>query len=170
MLEKAKLAEAGGADILICMSNTMHKVLSRISDVISIPFIHIATPTVNAIKLQQLNTVGLIGTMPIMAEDYMRKAYEDSGIDIIVPSHYQQKKIDQIIFEELVKNVVTPESKQIYIDICNDLVTKGAQGIILGCTEIFLLLQQKDLESIPLFNTTELHVDAAVQAALFQSD
>lgn len=166
LLEKARLAEAGGADILICMSNTMHKVLSRISDVISIPFIHIATPTAAAIKQKELNTVALLGTLPVMAEDYMREKYEEAGINIVVPTAMQQSQIDNIIFDELVKNLVTPQSKQIYIEICHDLVSRGAQGIILGCTEIFLLIQPADFDNLPLFNTTELHVDAVVEAAL----
>lgn len=166
LLEKARLAEAGGADILICMSNTMHKVLSRISDIISIPFIHIATPTAAAIKQKELHTVALLGTLPVMAEDYMREKYEDAGIKIVVPTEMQQRQIDSIIFDELVKNVVTPQSKQIYIEICHDLVSRGAQGIILGCTEIFLLIQPADFNNLPLFNTTELHVNAVVEAAL----
>lgn len=166
LLEKARLAEAGGADILICMSNTMHKVLSRISDVISIPFIHIATPTTAAIKQKELNTVALLGTLPVMAEDYMREKYEEAGINIVVPTAMQQSQIDNIIFDELVKNLVTPQSKQIYIEICHDLVSRGAQGIILGCTEIFLLIQPADFDNLPLFNTTELHVNAVVEAAL----
>lgn len=166
LLEKARLAEAGGADILICMSNTMHKVLSRISSVINIPFIHIATPTAAAIKQKELNTVALLGTLPVMAEDYMREKYEDAGIDIVVPTEIQQNQIDNIIFDELVKNLVTPKSKQIYIEICHDLVSRGAQGIILGCTEIFLLIQPADFDNLPLFNTTELHVNAVVEAAL----
>ena len=127
LLEKAELAQAGGADILICMSNTMHKVLSRISDVISIPFIHIATPTAAAIKQQQLQTVALLGTLPVMAENYMREKYEEAGINIIVPTNNQQIQIDKIIFDELVKNIVRPQSKQFYIDICHDLVSKGAK-------------------------------------------
>lgn len=169
LLEKAKLAQAGGADILICMSNTMHKVLSRISDVISIPFIHIATPTAAAIKQQQLQTVALLGTLPVMAENYMREKYEEVGINIIVPTNNQQIQIDKIIFDELVKNIVTPQSKQFYINICQDLVSRGAQGIILGCTEIFLLIKPEDFENLPLFNTTELHVDAVVNLALGKS-
>ncbi|MFK8031927.1 MAG: aspartate/glutamate racemase family protein [Gammaproteobacteria bacterium] len=166
LLEKARLAESGGADILICMSNTMHKVLARIDDVISIPFIHIATPTAVAVNKLKLNKVALLGTLPVMAESYMREQYEQAGIEIVVPSPAQQTQVDQIIFNELVKNIVTPASKQTYIDICNDLVEKGAQGVILGCTEIFLLIQPEDFEELPLFNTTELHVNAVVAAAL----
>jgi len=166
LLEKAKLAEKGGADILICMSNTMHKVLSDIQDCIDIPFLHIATPTALAITEQGLTRVALLGTAPIMAETYMRVEYERAGIEILLPSPTQQKDVDRIIFDELVKNRITPESKQRYIEICLDLKKKGAQGVILGCTEIFLLIQPTDFEDFPLFNTTELHVRAAVELAL----
>lgn len=166
LLEKAKLAEKGGADLLICMSNTMHKVLSGVQDCIDIPFLHIATPTAIAIKEQSLDKVALLGTAPIMAETYMRTEYEKAGIEIIVPTHAQQKDVDRIIFDELVKNIVTAESKQRYIDICLALKDRGAQGVILGCTEIFLLIQPADFVDLPLFNTTELHVKAIVELAL----
>lgn len=166
LLEKAKQAQAGGADVLICMSNTMHKVLASIDDAISIPFIHIAHPTAQAITQQHLSKIALLGTLPVMSQDYMKNEYENAGINILVPSAAQQIIVDKIIFDELVKNVIRPESKQIYIDICHDLIKRGAQGIILGCTEIFLLIQAEDLPHIPLFNTTQLHVNAAVKKAL----
>ncbi|MGB3725323.1 MAG: amino acid racemase [Glaciecola sp.] len=166
LLAKAKQAEAGGADILLCMSNTMHKVLSDVSDHISIDFLHIAMPTAAAIKAQGLRKVALLGTKPVMAETYMRQQYEQQGIEILVPNNNEQDKIDQIIFDELVKNIITPASKQAYIDICQGLAAQGAQGIILGCTEIFLLIKQEDFADLPLFNTTELHVQAAIEMAL----
>ncbi len=166
LLQKAKLAEKGGADILICMSNTMHKVLENIEQHISIPFIHIATPTAAAINQQGLQKVALLGTKPVMAESYMRKKYEAEGIEILVPKEADQKQIDRIIFDELVKNIVSNDSKKIYIDICQKLFREGAQGVILGCTEIFLLIKPEDFDDLPLFNTTELHVNAAVDEAL----
>ena len=168
LLTKAKQAEAGGADILICMSNTMHKVLANIDEQINIPFLHIASPTAAAIKQQGLSKVALLGTKPVMAERYMAEQYERVGIDIMVPSPAQQDLVDTIIFDELVKNIVTCESKQAYIDICLDLKSQGAQGIILGCTEIFLLIQASDFDDLPLFNTTQLHVEAVVSMATTQ--
>lgn len=167
LLEKALQAERGGADILICMSNTMHKVLNNIQAHIAIPFLHIATPTANAIKQAGLKKVALLGTKPVMAETYMREQYEQARIDIIVPNEQQQVEIDTIIFDELVKNIINPSSKQKYIDICHELVQQGAEGVILGCTEIFLLIRERDFDQqLPLFNTTELHVDAVVDLAL----
>ena len=166
LLAKAVQAQRGGADLLICMSNTMHKVLSRIDHHVSIPFLHIATPTSEAILKQGLSKVALLGTKPIMAESYMRAEYEKAGIQIVVPNEQEQVIVDQIIFDELVKNVVTESSKQAYIDICHRLVSEGAQGVILGCTEIFLLIKPEDFDNLPLFNTTELHVEATVKMAL----
>jgi len=166
LLQKAIQAEKGGADILICMSNTMHKVLNNIQSQISIPFLHIATPTAQAIQKAGLKKVALLGTKPVMAESYMREQYEEAGIEIIVPSPQDQIQIDKIIFDELVKNIVKPSSKQVYIDICCKLAQQGAEGIILGCTEIFLLIQDDDFDNLPLFNTTELHVNALVELAL----
>lgn len=166
LLEKAKIAKKGGADVLICMSNTMHKVLSTIEQDVGIKFIHIATPTANEIKRQGLTKVALLGTKPVMAEQYMREQYENLGIEIVVPNNSQQDIVDKIIFDELVKNDIKQSSKQIYIDICQDLATQGAQGVILGCTEIFLLIQDEDFDNLTLFNTTQLHVNAVVEAAL----
>ena len=101
-----------------------------------------------------------------MAESYMREQYENAGIDILVPTSEQQQQVDKIIFDELVLNVVNESSKRIYIEICESLVEQGAQGVILGCTEIFLLIQPEDFTDLPLFNTTELHVNAIVEMAL----
>lgn len=165
LLEKARLAEQGGADVLICMSNTMHKVLGAVQQHITIPFIHIATPTARAINKQGLKKVILLGTKPVMEESYMRAEYEKAGIEVIVPNEEQQQLIDTIIFDELVKNKITQSSKRVYMDICNELIAQGGEGIILGCTEIFLLINQHDFD-VHVFNTTQLHVDAVVAFAL----
>ncbi|WP_371196341.1 aspartate/glutamate racemase family protein [Glaciecola sp. SC05] len=163
---KAKLAEAGGADILVCVSNTMHKVLDRLPQILSIPFIHITTPTAEAIKAAGLNKVALLGTKPVMQADYIKAEYAKYGIEIVVPSEVQQKEVDRIIFDELVKGKILDDSRQYYINTSLALAAEqGAQAIILGCTEIFLLIGQADLPSLPVFNTTELHVDAAVKLA-----
>lgn len=166
LIEKAKAAEKGGADILICMSNTMHKVLNRIEQHLTIPFLHIARPTAEAINASGLHKIALLGTKPIMSENYMREQYEAFGIEIVVPDEQEQQDIDAIIFNELVKDVISISSKQRYIQICNRLQAHGAQGVILGCTEIFLLIEESDFVDLPLFNTTQLHVKAVVEAAL----
>jgi len=163
---KAKLLEAGGADLVICVSNTMHKVLDRLPGLLSVPFIHITEATAQAIVAQGLNKVALLGTKPVMEADYIKQAYAAYGIEIIVPEQSQQLEIDRIIFDELVKGKILSESKEYYVQVSEILGLQGAQGVILGCTEIFLLMTQADLPHMSVFNTTELHCEAAVKLAL----
>ena len=167
-LEKKAIGiQKGGADLLICVSNTMHRVLDNIEKIIDIPFIHISDPTGKAIVQSGLSKAGLIGTKPVMEASYISDRFRGNfGIEIITPDKNEQVIIDQIIFDELVKGKIMESSKQKYIEVCNKLKDKGAQGVILGCTEIFLLIQQADIPEMPLFNTTELHVKAAVEMAL----
>ena len=164
---KAKGAELAGADMLICVSNTMHCVLDNIDSVVSIPFIHISDPTGQAIKNAGLTKVGILGTKPVMQASYIKDRFEKKfGIEVISPNESEQISVDNIIFDELVKGKISKESKQASVNVCENLLLKGAQGIILGCTEIFLLLKPEDLPQAPLFNTTELHAKAAVDLAL----
>ena len=167
LTQKAVGAERGGADLLICVSNTMHRVLDDISNQVNIPFIHIVDPTGQAIVDAGLSTVGLLGTKSVMEASYIRDRYQSNyDIEIVTPDEESQILVDKIIFDELVKGNIIEASRQHYIRICQDLKNQGAQGIILGCTEIFLLLRPSDIPEIPLFNTTELHVKAAVDVAL----
>ena len=164
---KAKGAELGGADLLLCVSNTMHCVLDRIDKVVNIPFIHISDPTGKAIQAAGLNKIGILGTKPVMEASYIKDRFKEHfGIEVFAPSEENQVTVDQIIFDELVRGRILPASKRAYVDICEGLIAQGAQGIILGCTEIFLLLKPEDLTQVPLFNTTELHARAAVEFAL----
>lgn len=164
---KAKGAQLGGADMLLCVSNTMHCVLDNIENVVDIPFIHISDPTGQAIADAGLNKVGILGTKPVMEANYIKDRFAQKfGIEVIAPNEADQVAVDKIIFDELVRRKITAESKQAYISVCEDLILSGAEGIILGCTEIFLLLQPQDLPQVPLFNTTELHAKAAVDMAL----
>ena len=159
---------AGGADVILCVSNTLHKPLETIMEAREVPFIHIADPTGKKIKGRGLTRTILLGTMPVMQLSYLKKRYEDLfGLEIIVPSLDEQKEIDRIIFDELVKFEIKECSRQKYIKIVDRLVREQcAEGVILGCTEIFLLLRQKDLPSLPMFNTTKLHCRAAVDFVL----
>ncbi|NET10371.1 MAG: amino acid racemase [Symploca sp. SIO2B6] len=167
LTKKAIGAQKGGADLLLCVSNTMHRVLDDISDIIDIPFIHISDPTGQAIVNAGLSKVGLIGTKSVMEACFISDRYKEKyEIDIVTPSEEHQILVDQIIFDELVKGKIIEASIKKYVEVCRDLENKGAQGIILGCTEIFLLLKQSDIPEIPMFNTTELHVKAAVDMAL----
>lgn len=165
--QKAIGAQNGGADILICASNTMHKVMDNISNIIDIPFIHIVDPTGEAIVKKGLSKVGLIGTKPVMEASYISDRFRDNfNVEIVTPNEKDQTLIDQIIFDELVKGKIEDSSRQVYIEACRRLRDRGAQGIILGCTEIFLLIGQSDMPDLPVFNTAELHVRAAVDIAL----
>lgn len=166
LTKKAIHTQMGGADLLLCVSNTMHKVLDEIANSIDIPFLHIVDPTGEAIVNANLSKVALLGTKATMEADFLKKRYENKfALEIITPTKEEQMVLDNIIFDELVKGKILETSRQKYIEVCQNLKEKGAQGVILGCTEIFLLLRQSDLPKIPMFNTTELHVKAAVQMA-----
>jgi len=159
----AKKVEDAGADVLVICTNTMHKLVPAIESHISIPILHIGDAAANAIKKQGLTTVGLLGTRFTMEEDfYTARLKEMHGIDVIIPTQEDRTHIDRIIFEELVKGVFTEESRQIYVRIIHELQRQGAQGVILGCTEIPLLIKQAD-SPIPVFDTTQLHVEYTIQ-------
>lgn len=159
---------AGGADILLCVSNTLHKPLEEIMAVRKTPFIHISDPTGEAIKKSGVSRVLLLGTRPVMQMAYIRDRYEKKfGLEILVPVEAEQLEIDRIIFEELVKSEIRNSSRQKYLKIIDRLSSKeGAEGVILGCTEIFLLIRQEDRPNLPMFNTAQLHCNAAVNYAL----
>jgi aspartate racemase len=171
LARKAQAAERAGADLLICVSNTMHCVADRFTANLNIPFIHIADPTGRAIQAAGLTRVGLIGTKPVMSASYLRGYYEKKfGLDIVVPSAEDQEKVDQIIFNELVRRELRADSKEFYLSVFDRLLNSGAQGVILGCTEIFLLVTQRDKPGFRMFDTTALHVGAVVEKALENSN
>lgn len=161
--EAARALEKGGADCLIICTNTMHKVADQIQKAISIPLLHIADMTVEVLKEAGLKKIGLLGTSYTMEQDFYKKRIEAHNIQVIVPDADDRIQINRIIFEELCHGRIYPESKQIYLSVINHLKNKGVEGIILGCTEIGLLLNQKDTD-VPLFDTTRIH---AQKAALF---
>ncbi len=159
---------AGGADAILCVSNTLHKPLATIMAKRNTPQIHIADPTGRAIQDAGLTRVALLGTKPTMSLPYLRDYYKTQfGLGIVTPSPEEQTEIDRIIFDELVKSEIRDISRQTYLNITDRLVREqGAEGVILGCTEIFLLIGQHDRPHLPMFNTTELHCAAAVDFAL----
>lgn len=165
MINAAKTLEAGGADIIIICTNTMHKMASDVQAAISIPLLHIADVTGNEIKKAALKKVGLLGTMFTMEHSFYKEALLQQEIETIIPDKEDREAVHQIIFEELCKGIILPESKDIYLRIIDKLQAQGAEGIILGCTEIPLLIKQED-SSIPLFDTTFLHAKAAVSYVL----
>ncbi len=164
--EKAQLLERAGADCLIICANTLHKLYNEIQSVVDIPIIHIADAVGSTIHKKGLHKVGLLGTRPTMEEDFYKKRLKDKfDIDTIVPDEDSRNFIQKVIYKELAKGNFLEESKKRYIEICNNLIANGAEGIILGCTEIPLLISQNDF-SIPVFNTTFIHASAAVDFAL----
>jgi aspartate racemase len=158
----------GEADVVLCVSNTLHKPLENLMNEVAIPLIHIADPTGRAMTDAGLKRVALFGTRPVMQMSYLKNRYRDRfGIEAITPTDAEQEDIDRIIFEELVKGVLTKQSKARYIEIAKRMRREDlAEGLILGCTEIFLLIDQSDMPDFLMFNTAKLHCDAALDFAL----
>lgn len=165
MINAAKTLEAGGADVVLICTNTMHKMAKEVQASLSIPLLHIAEVTGNKAKEAGLKKVGLLGTMFTMEHVFYKETLLDQGIETIVPEKEDRESVHHIIFDELCKGIILPESKKTYIRIIEKLIDQGAEGVILGCTEIPLLIKQED-SSIPLFDTTFLHAKAAVSFAL----
>ena len=168
MTEKIDRLIAADVDLLLCASNTLHMPLSKIMADRDTPWIHIADPTGRAIRDAGLKRVLLLGTRSVMQLDYLKDYYGDHfGLDIVVPNDSEQDEIDGIIFRELVKDRVVPESKQRALEIADRMVRDvGAECLVMGCTEICLLLEQGDRPDMPMFDTTRLHCEAAVEMAL----
>lgn len=162
--QSLKLQQAG-ADFLVIGTNTMHMSVPIIRQYIRIPILHIADATAEAIMQQGYRTTGLLGTRFTMQMDYYRTHLEDNGIDVLVPDNDSCQRINDVIFNELCHGQIQAQSRQDYLDIINDLSNKGAECIIAGCTEITLLIKQTDTH-IPLFDTTAIHAQAAVDYAL----
>jgi aspartate racemase len=167
LADRAIALEKGGADLLICVSNTLHKTAPVFMAHVSVPFLHIVDPTARAIQRQDLKKVGLLGTKPVMSGTHISSRYEGLfGIETIVPDDQGQELVDRIIFDELCAGVFTEASKARYLAVMADLERRGAEGVILGCTEIPLLVKQEDRPDLPMFDTTGLHVEEAVDFAL----
>jgi len=167
LTEKAQNLERGGADLLLCVSNTLHRVADRYASAVNIPFLHIVDPTAEAIRAEGLQRVALLGTKPVMSFDFLKRRYVDRfGIDILVPPEEEQDQLDRIIFDELCRGIFTEDAKEFYLNSVDALRAREAEGVILGCTEIPLLIAQSDRPDFPMFNTLALHVEAAVQFAL----
>ncbi|MEK7990393.1 MAG: aspartate/glutamate racemase family protein [Thiotrichaceae bacterium] len=169
ILDAAKILEnTNSVDIILICSNTAHSIAGAITKHCQTKLLHIADATATEIKRQKLKKIALLGTKPTMEKDfYISKLVNEYGLEVIVPELQDRNFIHHIIETELVQSQsqINPVSKQKYINIINDLIQKGAEGVILGCTEIGLLIQQQDV-SIPVFDTTELHAQAAVDFAL----
>lgn len=167
LLAQASLSvQAGGADFLLICTNTMHKVAPQIEASLTIPILHIADATALELKSNGIARVGLLGTRFTMEQDFYKgRLSEQHGIEVLVPDENDRSTVHDIIYNELCLGEVKPESKAAYVEIINTLHAQGAQAVILGCTEIALLVQQHDTH-VPLYDTTEIHAMAAVNYAL----
>ena len=166
LIEAARSVENSGADFVVLCTNTMHKVADDIQAHINIPFLHIADATARQIKNSGINKVGLLGTRFTMEEDFYRsRLTQKYGLDVIIPNAEERGIVHRVIYDELVVGEIRQDSKERYLDIIQRLVEGGAEGIILGCTEIGLLVHDGDCR-VPLFDTTKIHAMAAVEYAL----
>ena len=157
--------EAGGADLLLLCTNTMHKVADAVERSVSIPLLHIGDVTAAAVRARGLSRVGLLATAYTMEQPFLRERLAGHGLTVLVPEADDRALVHRVIYEELCLGIVSDESRQAYREVIGRLVAAGAEGIILGCTEIELLVDQSD-SAVPVFPTTRLHVAAAVTAAL----
>ena len=157
--------QKGGADFIIICTNTMHKVVEKIKENINIPVLHIADTTAKEIKRKGIQTIGLLGTKYTMEQDFYKSRIEENNIKVIVPVEKNREKLNEIIYTELCLGKITSQSREYYKRVIEELVQKGAQGIILGCTEIGLLIKQEDV-LVPIFDTTFIHAMEAVNVAL----
>ncbi len=165
----AQTLESGGADFLVLCTNTLHKVAAMIESAVRIPLLHIADPSAEAIKAAGFSTVGLLGTRFTMEEAFYRdRLHKTHGLRVIVPDREDREIVHRVIFEELCRGHLAASSRQQYREIIGKLVDQGAEAVILGCTEISLLVEASDA-SVPLFDTTRLHALAAAEWALAPS-
>jgi aspartate racemase len=166
LADAGRAVERAGADFLVLCTNTMHKVAPQIEAAVRIPLLHIADATASRVKAAGLGCVGLLGTRFTMEEDFYRGRLEqDHGLSVLVPGESQREMIHRVIYEELCRGQVRDDSRQEYRRVVSDLVRQGAEGVILGCTEIGLLLGPSDA-SVPLFDTARIHAEAAARHCL----
>ncbi len=164
--EAAKSIQAGGADFLLICTNTMHKVLPQIEQYIDIPVLHIADATANKLLDDGITKVGLLGTAFTMEQDFYKRRISDKfGIEVIVPEHRDREVIHRVIYDELCQGQILSESREKYISIIDNLRRQGAEAVILGCTEIALLVEQQHTQ-VKLYDTTKIHAEQAVKLAL----
>lgn len=162
----AAVLEGGGADFLVLCTNTMHRVATAIEARVGIPLLHIADPTARAIRATGLSKVGLLGTRFTMEQDFYRGRLADEfGLEVEVPAAASRERVHRVIYEELCRGVVSDPSREVFRRVVSELVERGAQGVILGCTEIGLLLRAGDVP-VPLFDTAVLHAEAAAALAV----
>ncbi|HWE13054.1 MAG TPA: aspartate/glutamate racemase family protein [Solirubrobacteraceae bacterium] len=166
LADEARLLSAAGAELLVLCTNTMHKVADAITSNLDIPLIHIADATAEAVQAAGLTCVGLLATAYTMEQDfYVGRLRERHGLGVVVPGERDRRLVHAIIYDELCRGVIKESSREAYRDVIGELVERGAEGILLGCTEIDLLIGPDDAE-VPVFDTTRLHAERAVELAL----
>lgn len=163
--QAAKNLEIAGADFIVICTNTMHKVAPQIQSRINIPIIHIAEETANELKQQHITKVALLGTKYTMTQDFYKEKLESAGIEVLVPDESSIEFVNDVIFNELCLGIISETSKEKFRNIIENLSKQGAQGVILGCTEIGMLISQKDT-NLPVFDTTLIHAAKAARLAL----
>ena len=164
LADAAKGLEAAGAELLLICTNTMHKVADQVQAAVGIPLLHLVDVTAAAVTAVGLTTVGLLGTAFTMEQQFYRDRLARHGLTVLIPPDDDRAVVHRIIYDELCVGVVKEQSREVYRDVIARLVASGAQGVILGCTEIELLISAGD-SSVPIFATPRLHVEAAVAAA-----
>lgn len=165
LTEAALGLEQAGADFIVICTNTMHKIAPQIQDNIRIPILHIAKATAENLLEHKISKVALLGTKYTMKQDFYKDKLIASGITVVIPDEKDVELVNRIIYEELCLGMILPESKQEYLRIISQLGDKGAQGVILGCTEIGLLIHQEDCV-LPVFDTTQIHARKAAMYAI----
>ncbi|MGD2148236.1 MAG: aspartate/glutamate racemase family protein [Anaerolineae bacterium] len=163
--EAARSLESAGAEAILIATNTMHIVFDQVAASIDVPMLSLLDAVGEAIQERGMETVGLLGTMFTMEQPFYREALADMGITVIVPGADDRKRVNDVIYQELVAGEIHDESRRAYIGIIQRLARRGAEGVILGCTEIPLLVTEQDA-GIPLFDTTAIHAEAALQYAV----
>ena len=162
----ARGLEAGGADFVLVATNTMHRVAPAIESAVSIPLVHIVDVTAEAAREAGLDTLGVLGTRPVMEAGFYRDRFAEHDVEVVVPDAAGRELVDSVIFEELTHGVFTDASRDDYREVMDELVDAGAEGIVLGCTEIGDLVSRDDYDRVPLLDTTDLHVERAVEFQL----
>ena len=165
LAEAAQNLERAGADLLVICTNTMHKVAPQIQERIHIPLVHIAEATADALHRKGITRVALLGTKYTMTQDFYKDKLIASGIDVLIPEEDDIAFVNHVIYDELCLGVISGDSRRGYLTVIDKLAAKGAQGVILGCTEIGLLIRQSDT-ALPVFDTTRIHAQRAAALAL----
>jgi len=166
MINAAIYLQKGGADFVVICTNTMHRMADEVEAAIGIPLLHIADATAREVKKEGVQRVGLLGTRFTMEEDFYRgRLQEMHGLQVIVPQVEDRRMVDRVIYDELVMGEINDGSRLKYLEVIRGLRNRGAEGVILGCTEIGLLVKEEDVD-LPVFDTTLIHAQAAVEAAV----